>query len=198
VPVMYAGLFLWSFWEPYAHLADVTVAIVNEDDGYEFEGEYLELGEELVDNLKEEDEFDFHFVDKEKGYEGLNDQDYYILIEIPHNFSKNATTVMDDTPEKLELLYKPNESYNFLAAQIGETAMLQIEAALEEKITETYAETIFDNIDEVADGLVEASDATEELNDGAKELKDGSKKLQDNLKTLASKTIEFTDGVNTA
>ena len=198
VPVMYAGMFLWAFWDPYAHLADVPVAIVNEDDGYEFEGEYLELGEELVDNLKEEDEFDFHFVDKAAGYEGLQDQDYYILIEIPENFSENSTTIMDDAPEKMELLYVPNESFNFLASQIGETAMLQIEAALEEKITETYAETIFDKIVEVADGLEDASEATEELHDGAGELKDGSETLKDSLKTLASKSIEFTDGVETA
>lgn len=198
VPILYAGMFLWAFWDPYDHLEDVPVAIINEDKGYEFEGEYLTLGNELVENLKEEDEFDFHFVDKEVGYQGLRDQDYYILIEIPENFSKTSTTLMDDSPEKLQLLYVPNESYNFLASQIGETAMLQIEMALEEKITETYAETIFDKITEVADGLKDASDATEELHDGADELKDGSKKLKSHLKTLAEKSIEFTEGVETA
>lgn len=198
VPILYAGMFLWAFWDPYDHLQDVPVAIVNEDSGYEFEGEYLTIGDELVDNLKDEPEFDFHFVDGDEGYEGLHNQDYYIMIKIPEDFSKNSTTMMDDVPKKSELIYVPNESYNFLAAQMGETAMLQIEMALEEKITETYAETIFDTIGEVADGLVEASDGTEELNDGAIELKDGTKKIKNNLKTLASKSIEFSDGVNEA
>src|SRR5699024_11490047 len=96
------------------------------------------------------------------------------------------------------LIYKPNESYNFLASQIGETAMLQIEKEIEEKITETYAKTIFENIEEVADGLNDASEATDELHDGATELKDGSKELEENLVLLASKTLDFTDGVNTA
>src|SRR5699024_10622711 len=198
VPILYVGMFLSAFWDSYHHLQDVPVAIVNEDSGYEFEGEYLTIGDELVDNLKDEPEFDFHFVDGEEGYEGLHNQDYYIMIKIPEDFSKNSTTMMDDVPKKSELIYVPNESYNFLAAQMGETAMLQIEMALEEKITETYAETIFDTIGEVADGLVEASDGTEELNDGAIELKDGTKKIKDNLKTLASKSIEFSDGVNEA
>ena len=197
VPILYAGMFLWAFWDPYEHLADVPVAIVNEDDGYEFEGEYLTLGEEFVDKLKEEPEFDFQFVDKETGYKGLEEQDYYILIEIPKDFSKNSSTVMDGNPQQLDLIYKPNESFNFLAAQIGETAMLHIEMALEEQITETYAKTIFEKIDDVADGLVDAKDATNELNDGANELKDGSQKLQDNLITLSSKTVEFKDGVAT-
>src|SRR5699024_10656780 len=195
---MYAGMFLRAFWDPYDHLQDVPVAIVNEDTGYDYEGERLDIGDELVDNLKEEGDFDFHFVDKQTALEGLDNKDYYISIVIPENFSKAATTVMDDRTEKADLIYIPNESYNFLAAQIGETAMLQIEMALEEEITETYAETIFDTIGDVADGLVEASDGTEELNDGAIELKDGSKKIKDNLKTLASKSIEFSDGVNDA
>src|SRR5699024_9130022 len=116
-------------------------------------------------------------------------------IEIPEDFSKNAATVLDDTPQQLDLIYKPNESFNFLAAQMGETAMLQIEQALEEEITSTYAETIFDK---VADGLADASEATDELNDGANELKDGSKTLEDNLITFSGKTVELEDGVNTA
>src|SRR5690625_2555691 len=157
-------MFLWAFCDSYDRLDDIPVAIVNGDEGFYYEGEFLTLGDELVDKLSEEADFDFHFVDQKTGYEGLNAQDYYILIEIPKTFSKNATTVMDDQPQATELIYVPNESYNFLASQMGETAMLQIEQALEEKIIETYAETIFDEIDEVAVRLTEASDATEELN----------------------------------
>lgn len=199
VPILYAGLFLWAFWDPYDHLESIPVAVVNDDAGYDYEGEHLELGDELVENLKdEEDGFDFHFVDKETAVKGLEDQDYYITIQIPENFSEYSTTVMDDNPKKMELIYTPNEGYNFLAGQIGETAMLKVEQALEEKVTETYTETIFETIEEVADGLVDASDATEELHDGTGELKDGSTELKDNLITLAEKTLEFKNGLNTA
>lgn len=194
VPLLYAGMFLWAFWDPYDRLDDIPVAVVNEDIPYEYEGETFELGRELVDQLKEEDAFDFHFVDRETGYNGLKEEDYYILVEIPEEFSKNATTLMDDHPEKLRLHYIPNESYNFLASQIGETAMLEIEKALEEKIIETYTETIFEKIDEVADGLQEAQEATEELDEGAQELKDNTHLLKDHLRTLAEKSIEFVEG----
>src|SRR5699024_5019892 len=198
VPMLYAGMFLWAFWDPYDQLEDLPVAIVNEDKAYEFEGEELNLGNEFVDNLKDEPDFNFHFVDKTVGYQGLQDEDYYLLIEIPEDFSKNAATVMDDTPQQLNLIYKPNEGSNFLASQIGDTALLNIEQALEEKITETYAEAIFDKIEEVAEGLNDASDATNELNDGAHDLKDGSETLEDNLITFSGKTVEFHDGVDQA
>ena len=33
IPVMYAGMFLWAFWDPYANLSDLPVAVVNADEG---------------------------------------------------------------------------------------------------------------------------------------------------------------------
>lgn len=199
IPILYAGMFLFAFWDPYDHMEDLPIAVVNMDKGASFEGENLEIGKELVSKLKEEPEFDFHFIDDEtEAYQDLLDQKYYVVIKIPENFSDHATTLLDDSPKKLDLIYIPNESFNFLSAQMGETAMLMIESALEENIIETYAETIFDKITEVADGLEEASDGTDELNDGAFDLKDGAQTLTDNLEELARKSIEFSDGVNQA
>src|SRR5699024_10908652 len=144
VPILYAGMFLWAFWDPYDHLEDVPVAVVNEDESYEFEGETFNSGDELVDNLKEEDAFNFQFVDKETGLRGHENQDYYILIEMPRDCSEKSTIMMDHVPEKINLSYKPNESYNFVASQIGETALLQNEIEIDEKSRDTYAKTILE------------------------------------------------------
>lgn len=198
VPIMYAGMFLWAFWDPYEQIEDVPVAVVNEDEGTDFEGEQITLGNELVDQLEKEAAFNFHFIDKKAALEGLQAQKYYIVIEIPDSFSKNATTVMDDTPKQTELIYIPNESYNFLAAQMGETAMLEIEKALEDEITSAYATAIFDKLGDMTDGLDEANKATAELQEGANDLKDGSVTLDDGVKTLAGKMLEFNNGVSSA
>ncbi|MFS8631706.1 MAG: YhgE/Pip family protein, partial [Bacillales bacterium] len=172
IPVLYAGMFLWAFWDPYSNLGDLPVAVVNEDAGAEFEGKKLEIGKELAEKLEDSNEFDFHIVSKEEGYKGLENRDYYLLVEIPENFSENATTLLDDEPKKLQIKYVPNESTNFLSAQIGESAMKEIKAEISKKIIETYSETIFDSITELAEGLNKASD-------GASQLKDGIKKLDD-------------------
>ena len=66
IPVLYAGMFLWAFWDPYAHLSDLPVAIVNEDTGAEYEGTELALGEELSKKLKDSEQFNFISVTKEK------------------------------------------------------------------------------------------------------------------------------------
>jgi len=194
IPILYSGTFLWAFWDPYGHLEDLPVAIVNNDKGAEMDEEKLQLGDELVDKLKESKDFDFQFVDRKTGYRNLEDQKYYLLVEIPENFSKNATTLMDEDPQKLELKYVPNESSNFLSAQIGETAVAKIQKSLSEKVTETYAETMFDIITKMADGYGSTDEAAGKLKDGIMDLGEGAKTLEEKLALLAEKQVEFTGG----
>lgn len=196
IPVLYSGMFLWAFWDPYDHLSDLPVAIVDKDKGAEFDNERLSLGNELVDKLKESQDFQFIFVNEEEGMQGLTDQKYYMLVEIPENFSKNATTLMDVNPQKLELIYKPNESYNFLSAQIGSTAVEKIKASLSEKIIETYSDTIFDKIEDLSSGLSDASNGATQLYKGSQRLQFGTNDLQEGLALLVGKSIEFNEGVS--
>jgi putative membrane protein len=195
VPVLYSGMFLWAFWDPYEQLDDLPVAVVNSDRGAEFNGEDLHIGSDLVEKLKDSNQFDFHFVKKDEGYKNLEKQDYYMLVEIPEDFSENGTTLLDDHPEKLSLKYVPNESFNFLSAQIGETAMKEIKASLSDSVSETYAETMFDKIQEMGEGFQTASDKSGEINNGAIDLSQGANKLKANLSVLAEKNVEMTDGV---
>lgn len=196
IPILYAGMFLWSFWNPYSHMQDLPVAVVNADTGAEYEGESLTLGEDLVERLKENEEFQFHFVSKDEAYTDLDNQKYYMVVEIPEDFSTNATTLMEDQPKMLQLKYVPNEGYNFLSAQIGETAVNEIKSSISSEVSSTYAETIFGKITEMAGGLTAASDGALELQDGADQLKNGTDEIRENLERLASKSIEFQNGVN--
>ncbi|MGM7636229.1 YhgE/Pip family protein [Bacillus sp. Hm123] len=198
IPLLYAGMFLWAFWNPYENLKELPVAVVNKDKGADFEGEKLELGKELEKEIKKSDDFDFHIMSEDEAQKGLKNLKYYMLIEVPADFSKNATTLLDDQPEKLELKYIPNEGHNFLTSQMGETAMKEIRASLQENITKTYSETIFDKIKEMGDGLAKASDGAGELDEGALDLSDGAEKIKENLSTLAEKSVQFSQGVSKA
>ena len=37
IPVMYSGMFLGAFWDPYGKMEDLPVAVVNNDQGAVFE-----------------------------------------------------------------------------------------------------------------------------------------------------------------
>ena len=55
IPAIYAGLFLASMWDPYGNVDKLPVAIVNEDEPAEYGDTTLTVGDQLVDNLKEND-----------------------------------------------------------------------------------------------------------------------------------------------
>ncbi|MCL1698648.1 YhgE/Pip domain-containing protein [Lysinibacillus sp. BPa_S21] len=196
IPVMYAGMFLWAFWDPYKGLPNLPVAVVNEDKGAEMEGVKLDLGNDLVDKLVESNEFKFIDVSKEEAEKGLHGRDYYMILEIPTNFSEHATTLLDDKPSKLVMNYIPNEGLNFLGAQIGETAMDRVRAEVNSKVSATYAEKLFDSITTLGDGFTEAADGSSKLDEGAKTLANGTKDLKGYLEQLASSTVELSNGAD--
>ncbi|MEG6535461.1 YhgE/Pip domain-containing protein [Caldifermentibacillus hisashii] len=198
VPLIYGGMFIWSFKDPYAQMSELPVAVVNLDKGATMDGKEMHIGKNLVDNLKDNDSFDFQIVSKKKAMDGLDDLTYYMIIEIPEDFSENATTLLDESPKKLQLKFMPNDSYNFLASQIGETAVLKIRDSVSAEVSKTYAETMFDTAMKMADGFQSASNGTGKLNEGANDLNEGAKTLKDNLQTLAEKSVEFTEGIQTA
>ncbi|MGE7673569.1 YhgE/Pip family protein [Lysinibacillus sp. NPDC094403] len=196
IPVMYAGMFLWAFWDPYAGLPKLPVAVVNEDKGAEMEGVKLDLGNDLVDNLVKSEQFKFIEVSKEEAEKGINGRDYYMTLEIPTNFSEHATTLLDDKPSKLVMNYIPNEGLNFLSAQIGDSAMEKIRAEVNKQVSTTYAEKIFDSITTMGDGFTEAADGSSKLDEGAKTLSKGAKDLKGYLEQLASSTVELSNGTD--
>ncbi|MBJ8104149.1 MULTISPECIES: YhgE/Pip domain-containing protein [Bacillus cereus group] len=195
VPILYAGMFLWAFWDPYEQLDDLPVAVVNLDKGAELDGKPIEVGKGLVDNLKDNKSFKWEFVSEKEAKEGMKGRKYYMLVRIPDDFSSNATTVLKDDPKPLNLEYIPNESLNFLSSQIGGTAIEKIKSEVSSTLTKTYAEKMFDSIKDVSKGLADGADGANKLHDGTGELHDGSSKVTDGLYTLQGKSGEMKDGV---
>ncbi|EOQ01350.1 YhgE/Pip domain-containing protein [Bacillus cereus] len=195
VPILYAGMFLWAFWDPYKQLDDLPVAVVNLDKGAVFDGKPIEVGKGLVDNLKDNKSFKWEFVSEKEAKKGMEGRKYYMLVRIPDDFSSNATTLLKDDPKPLNLEYIPNESLNFLSSQIGGTAIEKIKGEVASTLTKTYAEKMFDSIQDVSKGLADGAEGANKLHDGSSELHDGSSKVTDGLHTLQGKSGEMKDGV---
>lgn len=194
IPIMYAGMFLWAFWDPYAQLNELPVAVVNEDEGASYEGQQLVLGDELLSKLEERQDFQFASYSREDAELALDQKDVYMVIEIPESFSLDATTLLTDTPKNMELIYRPNEAYNFLSSQIGETAVARIQATVNEQVTQTFTEGLFEAIDSLKDGITKAADGSATLEDGAIQLQQGSTDLKDYLASLAEGSVTLTSG----
>lgn len=197
IPSIYTVVFLGSMWDPYGNSGDLPVAVVNKDKAVEYNDKKLDVGDQLVKKLKDNDSLDFHFVNSKEANKGLKNGDYYMVITIPSNFSKNATTLLDKNPKKMVLNYTTNPGTNYVASKMDDSAIAKIKAEVSASVTKIYAETIFTSIGTMSDGFAEASDGTQQLSDGMTQLEDGNKTISDNLKVLASSSLTFKDGTNT-
>jgi putative membrane protein len=198
VPLLYSAIFLAANWDPYNNTDQLPVAVVNLDKGSTFEGKELHVGSDFVDNLQDNDKFNWQFVEEKQAMDGLKTEDYYMVVKIPENFSANAATLLDDNPKQMGISYYSNPGKNYPASKITDSAIQQLEREVAEQVTEEYAHSVFTSLADVADGLKQASDGSKELADGASELNEGAKNLNKNLASLSTSTATYTEKVGEA
>lgn len=177
IPIVYAAIMLSATWGPYDNLSNLPVAVVNKDTGAMQGDEEINVGKDLVEDFKKSKQLGWKFVSEEDAEKGLKNLDYYMVIEIPEDFSKNVTTVLDPEPQQLELKYIQNEGLNFMAAQVTNSATERIREQLGNKITETYVENLFAQLGEISEGFKSAADGSDQIYSGTSELKEGTNQL---------------------
>lgn len=177
IPIVYAAVLLSATWSPYDNLSNLPVAVVNKDVGAMSGDEEINVGRDLIEDFKKGRDLGWKFVSEEDAAKGLEDLDYYMVIEIPEDFSKNVTTVLEPEPQQLELRYIQNEGLNFMAAQVTNSATERIREQLGNKITETYVRNLFSQLGVLSDGVQSAADGSEQIYTGSTELKDGTGQL---------------------
>lgn len=196
IPMIYACVFLGSMWDPYGQTDQLPVAVVNKDKEVEYNGSTMDIGKQLSDKLAKNDSMDFNIVSSSKAQKGLKDGKYYMIITIPENFSKNATTLLDDDPQTMMLTYTTNPQTNYVATKMDESAMAKVKAEISSTVTKTYSKILFKNIKTLSKGFKTAADGSQKLSDGVNTAKDGNATITENLNTLASSALVFNDGAD--
>lgn len=182
LPLIYGGLYLWSFWDPYAKMSNLPVAIVNEDICQKKDGEEKCFGQDLINELKDDTSIKWTFVGRKEAEAGLQNKKYYTEAIIPSDFTKNILSVDSGSPKKANIEFKSRGSSSFMASKFTTTAFDKIKAKLNEKISKGY----FDNI------FSEERDSVFDLNNAAT----GSAKLADGVNNAATGSADLYDGID--
>ncbi|MBN9398520.1 hypothetical protein BGO18_04535 [Candidatus Saccharibacteria bacterium 47-87] len=188
IPIMYGGFFLGSIWDPYGNTKNLPVAVVNNDKGATLKDKKVAVGDELVNTLKDEHSFEWHFVSEDKADKGLDNGSYYMKIVIPENASENVTTITSDTPSKTTIAYTTTPSRNYIASLLTNQAAQTIAQSVSTKITTAYAQSILEQIGELKTGLNTAAD-------GATQLSNGSAQLQSGIRTYTGGVAKVHNGI---
>lgn len=196
IPMIYACVFLGSMWDPYGQTDQLPVAVVNKDKEVEYNDSTMNIGKQLSDKLSKNDSMDFNIVSSTKAQKGLKDGKYYMIITIPENFSKNATTLLDDDPQTMMLTYTTNPQTNYIATKMDDSAMAKVKTEISSTVTKTYSKILFKNVKTLSKGFNTAADGSQKLSDGVATASEGNKTITENLNTLASSALVFNDGAD--
>jgi len=144
LPSLYAWLNIYASWDPYAKTDQIPVAIVNEDAGAMVHGEQLNVGNQLVDTLKDNRDMNWSFTSRKSAMEQVEYGDFFAVIIIPNNFSKKLASVVSDNPQKADIEYYVNEKINSIAPKITEKGATVIVQKVSSQFISSVNGVIFD------------------------------------------------------
>ncbi|MEI3232112.1 MAG: YhgE/Pip domain-containing protein [Gordonibacter pamelaeae] len=198
IPLLYGGLYLAAFQDPYGRLSSLPVAVANEDAGAVIAAEQRNLGDEVVDELKRTDNgLGWHFVSADEARAGLADGTYFMACIIPSDFSASVASVDGDAPRRAQLKVEYNESENMLASQIGQTVWRQVRTRVSDMVAEQYWTTVLGRVADSGKQIGAAAAGARDLEGGLSAAQDGTRSIATNLGTLKNGAVELDAGLGT-
>ncbi len=185
LPSLYALLNIQACWDPYGNTGNVEFAIANLDNGSSFEGANINVGNELVKDLKKNDKFKWTFVTEDELRDGVNSGKYYAGIVIPKNLTENVVSIAGDNPKQAELEYIVNVKSNPVATKLTDTGANTVYTTLNAKIIQIINLAAYGKLGELEEGLAA----------GAGQLASGGSQLQSGAAQVSSGAGQVSSGV---
>lgn len=156
LPSLYAWFNILSNWDPYGAEATsrMQIAVCSDDAGYALQGVEVNIGDSVVDGLKQNTTIGWVFTDtSEEALAGVNSGEYYAALIMPENFTAEMLGFLSGSVTHGQIEYYENEKKNAIAPKI--TAKAQ--SAVKEQVNATFISTLTESLVEVS-GMLGDSD----------------------------------------
>lgn len=210
IPSLYAWFNIAANYDPYANTGNIKIAVANADKGTENEliGE-LNVGEEIVQNLKKNDSLGWKFTDEKKAVQGVKSGKYYAAIVIPEDFSSSFVSIFSGDMKQPQFEYYLNEKKNAIAPKVTGTGASTIQEQVNEefiaaaagsvsKILGQTAEQMGTQVDTVQESLIVKMQTAEENLEEYQVVLENLNKTIDGSDDLINGTQETLDALKSA
>ena len=199
LPALYAWCNIYSNWDPYGNTVNLKMAAVSLDKGYTDEdGVYHNAGDEIIEQLKENDKIDWQFVeDEDAAIKGVKDGSYYGAVVVSEDFSYNMYDIFGHEVTKPQLIFYQNQKKNPVATKISDTVVGTLQSNINEKFVKVMTTTIFEDANQLSADIEEEGGVDEliaRLENVNSQLKDYEKTLD----ALSQGNSILTSAVNVA
>lgn len=151
IPSLYALLNIEATWDPYSQTDNIKVAVVNGDSGYNYNGTEYNVGNTLVDELKNNTNFKWQFVDKETAVNGVKNGDYYAALVFPGNFSEELMSIETSAPHQAKIEYIVNDKLNPVAPRLTNAGADAVQTKINNEVIKTIDGIIFGKLSTVGE-----------------------------------------------
>ncbi len=209
LPSLYAWFNIAANIDPYANTSGIKIAVANNDQEATHDDLTINAGNQIIDNLKENDQLGWTFTSEKKAIEGVRSGKYYAAIVIPEDFSSSLLSILSGKVETPELGYYINEKANAIAPKITDsgasTIQTQINSTFSSIASESVSEILKDSIGKIS-GEVDSvhSSINDTLTKAEENLAQYEKLLSsfdsasDNTDKLVKKAKKAADSLNDA
>lgn len=193
LPSLYALINIQACWDPYGNTGNIEFAIANLDNGYSFQGTNINVGNELVKDLKKNDKFNWTFVTEDELRDGVDSGKYYAGIVIPKNLTENVVSIAGDNPKQAELEYIVNIKSNPVATKLTDSGANTVYTTLNAKIIQIINLAAYGKLGELQEGLASGAG---QLASGGSQLQSGAAQVSSGAGQVSSGVSQVQDGAS--
>lgn len=153
LPSLYTLINVRAMWNPYdtSEIKNIPVAVVNHDQGATLAGSKLNVGDQVISQLKSDHQLDWRFTSAKTADTRLRSGKYYAEIVIPANFSASLASIAGSNPHKAKIVYRANSRDSPMGGKITETAAKTLVNQVQTNFLETVNTTIFSKLNVLGD-----------------------------------------------
>ena len=221
IPALYAWFNIAASWDPYGSTNGLKVAVANNDIGTNVLDININLGDKIIEQLENNNDIGWIFVDKDKAIEGVKSGEYYAGVVIPEKFSENFSSILTDNIKTPKIEYYVNQKKNAIAPKITDKGVSVVQQQINEtfldvaskglegilKVTynkigeeeETATDKMINTLNQVSSSLEqykELSKSFDESLNATKSLIDTTKLILPSGKSIAQNSEDITNDIN--
>ncbi|MFR7897730.1 YhgE/Pip domain-containing protein, partial [Turicibacter sanguinis] len=203
LPSLYAWFNIKASWDPYSQEAtsQIKIGVVNNDEGTILNGEAVNIGDQVIEELKKNDLMGWQFVSEEEAEKALDEGTYYATLTIPGSFSNDLTSLVTNDVHKGQIIYRVNEKINAIAPKLTSKGATGVQESVNETVIKTVSsvlletgkslgleiqDTLLPKLASVANSLNELTTKFGLINETVAKANDGGLKLKDLISQIQS------------
>ncbi|MHB8328929.1 MAG: YhgE/Pip family protein [Acidimicrobiales bacterium] len=185
IPLLYGGLYLWAFWNPYGNLDHVPVALVNLDRPVHSPGGTIAAGSLLTAKLLRGHALNWRRTSATKAKQGVADGRYYAALTIPLGFSASVSSLASSDPRPAELTAELNAASNYIASQLMGSVFSAVKEAAATSFSTEFLDHIFLAVANSNGSTGKAASGARQIAAGASRAAAGANQLAPGLSAAA-------------